>query len=196
MKRIRRRCVIGVTLMLLCSTMGCQLKARTRTLPDRIDAIYIPMARSSAYEYGLEEKLTNALIEEFLADGRLDVVRERRADATLLVDITKYVTKPTNFDSDEFPYSSTIDVYADITLVEKKKRKSLLKMKALKGSSRYVSDKRRISYESLEDAKLNAVRGLVQAIVASVLTSDDLKPEEPTESVTEPQADDLEEPAS
>lgn len=166
----KRFLITAVVLFLLFAFVGCsKLEYRTRTLPERIQSIYIPMAKNKAYEYGLEESLTNALIEEFLADGRLDVVPENRADVTLLVTITRYLITPKNFESDEVPYSTDIDVEASVKLLEGEK--PLLSVEALKGAYIHVSDVRRTIFEPTVDAKNKALRDLANSIVNEVLCS-------------------------
>ena len=161
-----------VILTVLCLT-SCKLEYRTRTLPEHIDSIYIPMAESKAYEYGLQEKLTNCLTEEFLADGRLDAVQENRADAKLLVTIDTWSTSASEFDSDDFPYTTEIRSTATIKLIESGKEKPMLEIKGIVSEGSYVSDSRRIDYKNPEEAKEESMRRLASAIVINVLTSDE-----------------------
>lgn len=73
------------------------------TLPDHIKSIYIPIFTNQTFQYGLEEIITNIVIEEFIRDGRLKVVDKKLADARLNASVISYQKIP-------FSYSKEGDV--------------------------------------------------------------------------------------
>jgi hypothetical protein len=62
-------------------------------LPDHINTIAIPVFTNDTLEEGIEETLTNAVIEEFIRGGKVRLVSESRADAILLGTIRTYTNK-------------------------------------------------------------------------------------------------------
>jgi TolB-like protein len=68
------------------------------TLPEHINSIYIPIFSNHTFQYGLEEVITDMVIEEFIKDGRLDVVDKKSATAELKGDVTFYERVPFSYD--------------------------------------------------------------------------------------------------
>lgn len=67
-----------------------------RTLPEHIKSIYIPIFINQTFQYGLEEVITNMVIEEFIKDGRLEV--RESADAELKGTVIFYEKAPFSYD--------------------------------------------------------------------------------------------------
>ncbi|TET07602.1 hypothetical protein E3J84_07255 [Candidatus Aerophobetes bacterium] len=76
---------LGVVILfsLLVLFGGCRYQWQP-PFPSSISKIAIPtFLNEKTFEYGLEETLTRLVIEEFLLDGRLDIVEENEADLIL-----------------------------------------------------------------------------------------------------------------
>ncbi len=71
-----------------------------RTLPDHIKSIYMPIFTNQSFQYGLEEILTNMVIEEFIKDGRLKVTDRKSANAELNGTIISYEKVPFSYDNE------------------------------------------------------------------------------------------------
>lgn len=99
-------------LLLAVATLlsGCSPIVRERTLPPSVRSVYIPMIKNRTAEPGLEERFTVAVQKEFLADGRLNVVREKEADAILDVTLLNFDRVPQSFDSDNFATSVSYEL--------------------------------------------------------------------------------------
>lgn len=69
-----------------------------RTLPEHIKSIYIPIFINQTFQYGLEEVVTNMVIEEFIKDGQLEV--RESADAELKGTIIFYEKVPFSYDKE------------------------------------------------------------------------------------------------
>jgi hypothetical protein len=107
-----RRLKVGV-LVLLVLVSSCGYSART-LLPSHIKRLYIPTFENDTNRYGIEQSLTTSVTEAFVSDGRLSVVSEGEADATLHGVIVKYEKGPLTFDRaqtvDEFKVEITVAV--------------------------------------------------------------------------------------
>jgi outer membrane lipopolysaccharide assembly protein LptE/RlpB len=71
-------------------------------LPPHIKKIDIPIFENRTYRYGLEERLTNSVIEGFILDGRLRVVKSEEADAELRGEIIAYSEEPLSYDDEGY----------------------------------------------------------------------------------------------
>lgn len=90
------------------------------------------------YEVGLQAQLTNAIIREFLNDGRLRVVQNPgEADLLLKGEIEAFEPEGLNVDRDDTPSVFLLYITADISLVDMKTQKPFYKEK-FKGLSHYV----------------------------------------------------------
>lgn len=71
--------------LLLLSLWGCgySLEGRRTSLPQEIRTIAIPTMTNQTLEAGIENPFTRAMIREFNLEGRLKVVRDKKADSIL-----------------------------------------------------------------------------------------------------------------
>lgn len=97
---------------------GCTPVVRARTLPPSVRTVYIPMIENRTSEPGLEERITVAIQEEVLADGRLDIVRERSADAIVPITIRQVDIVPVTLDADGFGTLKEYRIEADFDILE------------------------------------------------------------------------------
>jgi len=76
--------VIVAAPLLLCSACGYHLAGRGTNLPDHIRRIAIPVFKISSFDFNLEHTLTEAVKDEFLRRGNLEIVNDpAKADAVL-----------------------------------------------------------------------------------------------------------------
>ena len=133
-------------------------------LPDHIKKIYIQPAVNKTFEYELEEDVTRAIREEFLADGRLIVVdKKEAADAILETTITKYILQPLAFDVNRNPTENRIVIYTLFRFIDKVEGRELWKDDTLYGQTTF--SKIKIPPETETDARLRAAKDL--AILAA-----------------------------
>jgi len=71
-----------------------------RTLPEHIKSLYIPIFVNQTFQYGLEEVITNLVIEEFIKDGQIEVIDRELADAELKGRILSYERVPFSYDKE------------------------------------------------------------------------------------------------
>jgi len=176
--------VAGIVLTGCFLNTGCHVTPRTRTLPEEIGSVYIPMFLNMSYEPGLEELATRATVESFLADGRLDLVHAGQADAIVQGIITSFEDQVTSTESDEYPMISTMQAIVLVKLYSPRDR--LHPMNAYKPFTvrrSYVSDMRRMTQTIPEDAKRSLMEAVGDRVVLEVLTGDfeEMAPGEQTE---------------
>jgi hypothetical protein len=71
-------------------------------VPGYIKSVAIPLFKNPrTFKYGAERVLTDAVIDEFVADGTLDVAGEDVADSKLQVEIVNYKKEALSYDVQE-----------------------------------------------------------------------------------------------
>jgi outer membrane lipopolysaccharide assembly protein LptE/RlpB len=110
-KRSRGRTALLLALLLVLSSCGY---SASPTLSSSIKRIYIPTFENETTRYGIEQDLTEAVVNAFTSDNRLTVVSERDADVMLRGVIIRYEKGALTFDRaatvDEFRVSISISV--------------------------------------------------------------------------------------
>lgn len=152
---------------------GCTPIVRVRTLPSSIRSVHVPMVVNRSAEPGLEERLTVALQEELLADGRLNVVQRNRADAIIEVTIRDFSRLSAGFDNDDFATDRTFAVDSELSIIENVPGQPLIgEKRRLITRVGYGADPRRTQYEPEDERKVNLYRELARQIVMEVLTGE------------------------
>ena len=168
-------------LLLTVLAVSCTRIPPVRRLPASINSVYIPMIENLSYEPGVEEKLTRMIVEEFWADGRLDVVRRGNADVVLVGKLRKFQIRADRFGRDDFPLTSRILAVADVELydpADRDRKKPLMTWEDIDVEYSYLSDARHVFEVSPEDSHEEALRGLARMIVLTVIA---MPPEEAEE---------------
>lgn len=127
-------------LTLLTIFFGCAgYTPAPQILPPQIKKIAIPTFENKTIYYGLEEKFTLRVIEEFLRDGRLEITKEENADAILKGVITRYVLEPLTYTADFVVEEYKLWIIFDLALYEKDKEEPLWEEKNLEGIYRFFA---------------------------------------------------------
>jgi len=89
---MKRALVFMVAAVIFATALpGCGPYTFNPNLPTHIKTLAIPLAKNPrTFKYGAERTLTDALIDEFVRDGTLDVADEATADSKLTVEIVNY----------------------------------------------------------------------------------------------------------
>jgi outer membrane lipopolysaccharide assembly protein LptE/RlpB len=81
----------GLALMLLLAGCGYHFQGRDAELPGAVHTLYVELLTNATFEPFLENELTNAVVERFSRNPRLQIVEDRnRADAILSGTIASY----------------------------------------------------------------------------------------------------------
>ena len=76
------------------------------------------MWRNKTLEYGVEERLTDVVVQEFLRDGRLRVVRPADADALLVGEIVGYRINGRQYDDQDHAIGFLVEVKVEVRLLD------------------------------------------------------------------------------
>ena len=112
---------LGMLLLALLAA-GCgqdiAYRPSPQILPSNIKKLSIRLVVNKTQQFGLEDKLTLRVRDEFLRDGRYPVLPESEADGIVLATITRYVLTPIQYDARLVPYLSGLirDNVCDVVL--------------------------------------------------------------------------------
>ncbi|HVO33113.1 MAG TPA: LptE family protein [Elusimicrobiota bacterium] len=120
----------AVTSLLFLSFAGCgkyyyNPALATVVLPQYIRKIAVRPFANHTQQYGLEDKLTVAVQNEFNLDGRYSITTEEQADGVLIGDIAKYILEPLSYDSNHVPTQYKLWILVNITFYDKVHNQSL-----------------------------------------------------------------------
>lgn len=157
-----------------CS-LSCQRVYPVRTLPTWVRGIYIPMIQNKTTTTGLEETVTRLTQEEFLADGRVDVVPKRSADLQLLAIIKSYDVVIEDTDNDNIPQTQEVRVMTELKLLDPlddpfKPGEAVANLGIMETSFIYNSDPRSIGVVVEPDVKQFTMAALARQIVNRTIT--------------------------
>lgn len=169
--RLSRAASALLCLTVLAFSSACEGIRPIRTLPNWVNSVYVPMARNDTFEVGLEEVLTRQIQQEFLADGRLGIVRKREADLEVRVTVLDYKTTVQSTDSDDIPDVSVIHI---VTLVELydplDPSVAMATLERIETRFRYNSDPRSRFYSVEPDRKAAALERVAREVVELTIT--------------------------
>ena len=128
--------------LLLTIFAGCAsgpYKPVEQVLPANIKKIAIETFKNSTVYYGIEDKVTRVITNEFIQDGRLAVVNPDQADGILRGEMTRYVLEPLTYDENHVAREYKLWILVDISLTDRKKNEVVWIEKNLEGNYRYFA---------------------------------------------------------
>lgn len=103
-----------VIVLIFAFLSGCA--GQGRSIPVNVNNLYIQTFQNNSSESALESILTEDVIQEFLADGRLEVVQRSEADAILIGTITRYKHIPLIYNDQDIVQQYKVRMEISITL--------------------------------------------------------------------------------
>ncbi len=140
-------------------------------LPANVRTVWVPTFVNDTTTVGVEQKLTDAVLRELSARGRLKPSTDRAgADSELTGRLTSMSVSPVRFDDQGLAVEYQVTVTAALSLVEKATEKVLFKEPSfvfrqpytVPGSSRSYYDREREAIEAL-------ARPFAQSLVTTIL---------------------------
>lgn len=88
-------------------------------LPAHIKTLAIRTVRNKTQQFGLEDKFTLQLRDEFLRDGKYPIVPETDANGVVAVVINRYILTPTQYDAVLTPIAYKLQVLVDLQFIDR-----------------------------------------------------------------------------
>lgn len=114
-------------------TQDMSYRPAPQLLPSNIQKISIRMVENKTQQFGMEDRLTLRIRDEFLRDARYPLVPEADADGIVQPVIQRYILTPIQFDSHLVPTAYKLRVMLDIQFVDRSKNTMLWEERNLEG---------------------------------------------------------------
>jgi outer membrane lipopolysaccharide assembly protein LptE/RlpB len=154
--------------MLLVLLTGCRYTF-SPNLPPGINSVCVPTVINDTFEYGIEQELTAAVIEELLTNSPLTVAPEERADSLLLVTITGYRTRAVAYDVEEEVKKRELVVELEVVFRDLKAKKDLWRDTSLSERVTYYDVETAGGSSTEEEAYTELVDLLAQRVVDRIV---------------------------
>lgn len=181
LNRYSRAALLAFTVF--CVAVPAAIQAWTppaRTLPSHIKRIYVREFKNNSRMFGVQADLTLHVNDEFMLDGRLDVVQSERSDVRLEGRIKYIIEEPSGSGSDEFPLISVVRMETIVELWDPYDPDRLVPLYRynVPTTIQYLSDPRRSISETTTEARDRLLRQAAKDIVNAVMvgTPSALKP--------------------
>ena len=88
---------------LLLNGCGYHLVGTGSSLPSHLKTLFIPVFTNSSSEPGIHRELTSSIINSFITDGRLKIVRKGNSDMVMKGRLHYYDLRAVSFSSSDLP---------------------------------------------------------------------------------------------
>jgi hypothetical protein len=128
MNRVKKYILVLATVWLLATLTSCgyNLTPVGGIVPQGAKTIAIPVFINNTVEPYIDVDVTQAVVEEFLTDGRLKVVSTDAADLVLRGKVTKFVLTPQTYSIDPYVLSYNVSIFVTVTIIDGKTQKVIL----------------------------------------------------------------------
>lgn len=135
-KNIRFIAILAV--LLLASSCGYHLSGTGGLVPEGTRLVAVPVFINSTNEPYVDVEVTQAVVQEFLTDGRLKVVSPEEAELVLHGKVTKYEVQPLSFTAYSHVQQYKVRLTVEARLEDLRTKKSLWHEKGI--TSLFISD--------------------------------------------------------
>jgi hypothetical protein len=108
--------VVLLALSMLLPSCGYRFASVGGIVPEHAKTIAIPAFINGTGEPYVDVEVTKAVVDEFLADGRLKVVSAETADLVLKGKVTKFEMIPSAYTADNYIQSYTVSIGVNVTV--------------------------------------------------------------------------------
>lgn len=109
-------------------------------LPANIKKVAIRLVVNKTQQFGLEDKFTLAIRDNFLRDGTYPIVPEEDADGVVLVTVQRYVLTPVQYTATLVPTAYKLRVICDLQFIDRASNQILWEERNMEGIQTYAAD--------------------------------------------------------
>lgn len=158
-------CAVSGLLSTVFSGCSSPYTPAPQILPQHIKKISVRPFINNTTQYGLEEKLTLKVINEFVRDGRLMLVNnEQDADGIVVGEINRYILQPLTYDANLVTQQYKLWVLLNVSFVDRVNNVTLWTEPNMEGMNIYY-DVSQPGGQTEEEAREQAWDRLSQDIV-------------------------------
>ncbi len=126
-KRNLTSIIILAILLMAMSSCGYGLSGKGSLVPEGARTIAVPAFINNTNEPYVDVEVTKAVVDEFIADGRLRIVDVEVADLALRGNIVKYEVTALSFTTDSFVQQYRVRIVVNAGLEDLRAKKTLWK---------------------------------------------------------------------
>lgn len=161
-------CVLVAAALAAFPGCGYRLRGTGSSLPSGIRTISVPMFKNQTTRFELDVKLTRAVINEFVARGKVALSADpAAADAVLEGEITGFIASPIGFSAGNQADSYNVTVTAKVTLKAKTSAEPLFANPSFVYQQEYDVP----SGQSFEDVQTEAIDKIAEKFARSLVVS-------------------------
>lgn len=162
-----------ILLILACSLFsqcGYHLRGTGSSLPPHIEVLSIPMFVNRTTRFELDLKLTQGVIDEMVARGKVEITDDMEsADAVLTGEILRFQANPIGFGEDATADRYNISIVAKVVLRDMVQKKVIFSNPSFVYQGEYEvppgSDFESVETEAIDEIALKFARSLVVTIL-------------------------------
>ena len=135
------------------------------SIPSHIKSVAIPIFENETAEFGIKEKVTDALLENFISENILKISDKKNADSIISGTILKITDVPFTFDENEIVQEYRVTIYLNLVWRDQVKDSDLFDGK-INGWGVYPAD----SPEERDEGIEKAIERLITEITNKTLS--------------------------
>lgn len=159
-----RKILFCFAVLLFTLNLGCPYSFSNQ-LPNHLKTVAVPLLEDKTFEFGLKERFTNSIIDQFMQSNVLKVTDLQHADSVFKGVIKSYKKQASSYDSDEKVKAYEIVIKIEIEFKDLKKDKIIYK------NSNYTARAQYNIGGSEEEAKNVLVSDTAKKLVQEALTT-------------------------
>jgi outer membrane lipopolysaccharide assembly protein LptE/RlpB len=152
--------VLFILCVVLITGCGYQLAGKETHVPPGLNSIAIPTFKNQTFEPGIEIQFTQAFLNEFIQDRRVNVVSREEADCSLEGVVTDFRTYAVAYDKSGFVLQYQIGIVVDVTLKDRA-GKVLWEQKGLNEVQWFRASSVGVTNEAAKQAAIQKTAGLM-----------------------------------
>ena len=137
---------------------GYHLVGTGKNLPKHLQTISIPVFKNTSSQPEIHRELTSAILQSFISDGRLKVVKKEDADLVMNGTLSYYNKRAVSFNSQDLVADFIIEIEVKLEVFDQVKNKIFLK-EELKNQWDYKSN------SDIGDTETERLKALDQAYI-------------------------------
>jgi outer membrane lipopolysaccharide assembly protein LptE/RlpB len=161
---------LWVLLTLFLNGCGYHLTGTGSTLPKHLKTLSIPVFTNSSSQPEIHRELTSAIINAFITDGRVKVVRKGQSNMVMKGNLIHYELKTVSFSANDFAGDYIVVLGVDVEVTDRVKNKPYLKQN-LKTEWNYTATSDIVDTESARLAALEEAYRVLGNRLVSLLVN-------------------------
>ncbi|HBE88377.1 MAG TPA: hypothetical protein DDW67_04470 [Elusimicrobia bacterium] len=135
---MKKLAILSVFLMSACAGgPDVVYRPADQKMPQHIKRVAVRPFVNKTQQFGLEEKLTLKVIDEFLKNGEYGTVQESGAEGVVVGEITHYILTPIQYDVNLVPTVYKLNVLVHVRLLDRAANRYLWEEPAMQATKMY-----------------------------------------------------------